>query len=161
MKKTAGTSPRGLCEDERCERGDVAAVARTMAQLDDAKYAKSLLKKLRQIEELKALRRLDAAQRQKLRGEAALRAKLAELGVDVPPPSTPALSPRELRDRIGAATSAAEVLDGMLRTIVAVLVLDGVHAIDLGWSPVPYPPTDVADAPGAPSNQSSRPNADS
>ena len=79
--------------------------------LDDAKYAKSLLKKLRQIEELKALRRLDAAQRQKLQGESALRAKLAELGVDAPPPSTPALSPRELRDRIGAATSAAEVLD--------------------------------------------------
>ena len=88
MKKTAGTSPRGLCEDERCERGDVAAVARTMAQLDDAKYAKSLLKKLRQIEELKALRRLDAAQRQKLQGESALRAKLAELGVDAPPPSS-------------------------------------------------------------------------
>ena len=57
----------------RCEGcGDVAA--HTMAQLDDAKYAKSLLKKLRQIEELKALRRLDAAQRQKLQGESALRA---------------------------------------------------------------------------------------
>ena len=40
-----------------------------------------------------------------------MRAKLAELGVDAPPPPTPALSPRELRDRIGAATSAAEVLD--------------------------------------------------
>ena len=70
-----------------------AAVDATMAQLDDAKYAKPLLKKLRQIEELKALRSLDAAQRQKLQGEAALRAKLATLGVAAPPPSTtPALS---------------------------------------------------------------------
>ena len=109
VKKSNHTQLR-RCEgrEARCERGDVAAS--TMA-IDDAKYAKSLLKKLRQIEELKALRRLDAAQRQKLQGESALRAKLAELGVDAPPPSTPALSPRELRDRIGAATSAAEVLD--------------------------------------------------
>ncbi len=56
---------------------------------------------------------------------------------------------------------AAEVLDGVLRTILAVLVIDGVHAIDLEWSPVPYPPTDIASAPTTISNQSSSPSDES
>ena len=40
---------------------------------------------------------------------------------------------------------AAEVLDGLVRTTLSVLILDGVHAEDLGWVPVPYPPTTIAD----------------
>lgn len=55
---------------------------------------------------------------------------------------------------------AAEVLDGLVRTTLAILVLDGVHEIDLGWMPVPYPPTPVDDdaTSGAASDQSSRPS---
>ncbi len=40
---------------------------------------------------------------------------------------------------------AAEVLDGLVRATLAVLILDGVHTEDLGWHPVPYPPTDLGD----------------
>jgi hypothetical protein len=58
---------------------------------------------------------------------------------------------------------AAEVLDGIVRTVLAVLILDGVHAVDLGWMPVPYPPTPVGDdeTSGArPDQDGSRPSAD-
>jgi hypothetical protein len=58
---------------------------------------------------------------------------------------------------------AAEVLDGIVRSALAVLIIDGVHAVDLGWMPVPYPPTPVAadDASGAESDQEgSSPSAD-
>lgn len=51
---------------------------------------------------------------------------------------------------------AAEVLDGVLRSVLAVLILDGVLEIDLDWMPVPYPPTSIDDE--SPADQSSSPS---
>jgi len=59
---------------------------------------------------------------------------------------------------------AAEVLDGLARTSLAILILDGVHAEDLGWMPVPYPPTEIGDddaADGRPVQDGSSPNPES
>ena len=36
---------------------------------------------------------------------------------------------------------AAMAMDQLLRVVLEVLILDGAHAADLRWSPVPYPPT--------------------
>lgn len=36
---------------------------------------------------------------------------------------------------------AATAMDQLLRTTLEVLILDGAHAADLRWTPVPYPPT--------------------
>lgn len=36
---------------------------------------------------------------------------------------------------------AAMAMDQLLRLVLEVLILDGVHATDLRWTPVPYPPT--------------------
>lgn len=49
---------------------------------------------------------------------------------------------------------AALVLDGLVRTCLAVLVLDGVHEADLDWHPVPYPPTPAHEGSSSPSSES-------
>ena len=36
---------------------------------------------------------------------------------------------------------AAAAMDQLLRLVLEVLILDGAHATDLRWTPVPYPPT--------------------
>ena len=54
------------------------------------------------------------------------------------------------------------MLDGLARTSLAILIFDGVHAEDLGWMPVPYPPTEIGDGAGDASVQNdSSPNAES